>query len=155
MILAEHASPRRSPCGAQWVCPSLTHGLTPLAQAGRDKLSCGGTRSGVGGHKAISQILAQHLPSLRRYARALTGSQPSGDDYVGVTLEAILTLLDIVHEHNPKVALFRSRLSEALVGGIAVDDPDNDLGLFSGPTHQPTGATAIGKSAFNDRCGSR
>ena len=100
-------------------------------------------------------ILAQHLPSLRRYARALTGSQPSGDDYVGVTLEAILTLLDIVHEHNPKVALFRSRLSEALVGGIAVGDLDNDVGLFSGPTHQPTGATAIGKSAFNDRCGSR
>jgi DNA-directed RNA polymerase specialized sigma24 family protein len=57
---------------------------------------------------AISQVLAQHLPSLRRYARALTGSQPSGDAYVGATLEAILTLPDIVHEHNPKVALFRS-----------------------------------------------
>ena len=57
---------------------------------------------------AISQVLAQHVPSLRRYARVLTGSQPSGDAYVGATLEAILTLPDVVHEHNPKVALFRS-----------------------------------------------
>ena len=29
-----------------------------------------------------SQIVAQHVPYLRRYARALTGNQASGDAYV-------------------------------------------------------------------------
>lgn len=39
---------------------------------------------------SISQIVAQHLPYLRRYARALTGSQQSGDAYVAATLEALV-----------------------------------------------------------------
>jgi hypothetical protein len=33
--------------------------------------------------------LAPHLPYMRRYARALTGSQPTGDQYVRVALEAL------------------------------------------------------------------
>ena len=37
-----------------------------------------------------SQIVAEHLPLLRRYARALTGSQSSGDAYVAAMLEALL-----------------------------------------------------------------
>ena len=46
---------------------------------------------------SISQIVAQHLPYLRRYARALTGNQQSGDAYVAATLEALVqdpTILD-------------------------------------------------------------
>jgi len=35
-----------------------------------------------------SQLVAEHLPLLRRYARALTGNQASGDAYVGAMLEA-------------------------------------------------------------------
>ncbi|MCV3735758.1 response regulator [Rhizobium sp. TRM96647] len=38
----------------------------------------------------ISDRLTPHLPYLRRYARALTGTQASGDAYVAATLEAIL-----------------------------------------------------------------
>ena len=34
--------------------------------------------------------LAPHLPYVRRYARALTGSQAHGDQYVRATLEAIV-----------------------------------------------------------------
>jgi DNA-directed RNA polymerase specialized sigma24 family protein len=37
-----------------------------------------------------SRIIEQHLPFLRRYARALTGSQSSGDAYVVATLEAMV-----------------------------------------------------------------
>ena len=37
-----------------------------------------------------SQLVAEHLPLLRRYARALTGNQASGDAYVGAMLEALL-----------------------------------------------------------------
>ena len=39
----------------------------------------------------ISDRISPHLPGMRRYARALTGTQASGDAYVAATLEAILT----------------------------------------------------------------
>ena len=55
-----------------------------------------------------SQLVAEHLPLLRRYARALTGNQTSGDAYVGAMLEALLqdsSLLD--EQHGPRVGLFR------------------------------------------------
>jgi CheY-like chemotaxis protein/DNA-directed RNA polymerase specialized sigma24 family protein len=40
---------------------------------------------------STSEALAPHLPYLRRYARALTGSQAQGDAYVRKTLSALLT----------------------------------------------------------------
>jgi DNA-directed RNA polymerase specialized sigma24 family protein/CheY-like chemotaxis protein len=46
---------------------------------------------------SISQAVAQHLPYLRRYARALTGSQSSGDAYVAATLEALIEEPNLVH----------------------------------------------------------
>ena len=56
----------------------------------------------------ISQIITPHLPYLRRFARALNGSQASGDAYALATLEAIIadpasfdTALD------PRLALYR------------------------------------------------
>ncbi len=52
--------------------------------------------------------LAPHLPYIRRYARALTGSQTTGDNYVRVALEAIATgerSLDA--GVSPRVALYR------------------------------------------------
>ncbi len=39
---------------------------------------------------SLADQIAGQLPYLRRYARALTGSQPSGDAYVRATLEAAL-----------------------------------------------------------------
>lgn len=39
---------------------------------------------------SISKAIAPHLPQLRRFARALTGSQKGGDAYVVETLEAIV-----------------------------------------------------------------
>ena len=51
--------------------------------------------------------LAPHLPYVRRYARALTGDQATGDAYVRVALEA-LAAGDRVIEANmtPRVALY-------------------------------------------------
>jgi DNA-directed RNA polymerase specialized sigma24 family protein len=43
---------------------------------------------------SLGQKLAPHLPFLRRYARALTGSQSHGDNYVRATLEAIVAAPD-------------------------------------------------------------
>ncbi len=43
---------------------------------------------------SLGQELAPHLPFLRRYARALTGSQQHGDAFVRATLEAIVAAPD-------------------------------------------------------------
>ena len=49
-----------------------------------------------------------HLPILRRYARAMTGSQVSGDACVRAALEAIVAApQQISTRHSPKVELFR------------------------------------------------
>ena len=55
-----------------------------------------------------SQAVAKYLPFLRRYARALTGTQVSGDAYVASTLEAMIaepSLLD--NCGNPRIELFQ------------------------------------------------
>ncbi len=55
-----------------------------------------------------SQAVAQHLPYLRRYARALSGSQASGDAYVAATLEALVQdpkVLDT--DVSTRIALYR------------------------------------------------
>ncbi|MFW5634677.1 MAG: response regulator, partial [Erythrobacter sp.] len=39
---------------------------------------------------SLSEQVAANLPFLRRYARALTGSQATGDAFVRATLEAAL-----------------------------------------------------------------
>jgi DNA-directed RNA polymerase specialized sigma24 family protein len=57
---------------------------------------------------SISQSVAQHLPYLRRYARALTGSQASGDAYVAATLEALVEDPKLLETGaSARVALYR------------------------------------------------
>jgi DNA-directed RNA polymerase specialized sigma24 family protein len=55
-----------------------------------------------------SKIVAQFLPFLRRYARALTGDQTSGDAYVAATLEALIADPSVIEDDSgPRVALYR------------------------------------------------
>jgi len=55
-----------------------------------------------------TEALVPHLPHLRRYARALTGSQTSGDNYVRATLSALATGANELPDHlPPKIALYR------------------------------------------------
>ena len=57
---------------------------------------------------ALSEYLAPHLPYLRRYARAITGSQASGDAYVRAALTALLAgQSELVSYLPPRVALYR------------------------------------------------
>lgn len=57
----------------------------------------------------LSGQIAAELPYLRRYARALTGTQSSGDNYAIATLEAILEDRSAFsHDTSTKVALFKS-----------------------------------------------
>jgi DNA-directed RNA polymerase specialized sigma24 family protein len=55
-----------------------------------------------------SQAVAQYLPFLRRYARALTGAQASGDAYVATTLEALIEDPELLNEGpGPRAGLYR------------------------------------------------
>ena len=57
---------------------------------------------------STSQAVLQHLPSLRRYARALTGSQASGDAYVVATVESLIASPKILETaSNSRVGLYR------------------------------------------------
>jgi DNA-directed RNA polymerase specialized sigma24 family protein/CheY-like chemotaxis protein len=56
----------------------------------------------------ISQSFASHLPSLRRFARALCGSQESGDAYVVALLEALVQNPSMFPaDLPPKIALYK------------------------------------------------
>src|SRR6201989_624433 len=50
--------------------------------------------------------IAPHLPYLRRFSRAVTGSQTSGDAYVAATLEALIADTSIFPEgSNDRISL--------------------------------------------------
>jgi CheY-like chemotaxis protein/DNA-directed RNA polymerase specialized sigma24 family protein len=58
---------------------------------------------------SLGQQLAPHLPFLRRYARALTGSQAEGDRYVRATLEAIVAAPEeFPRDVDPRLGLYRT-----------------------------------------------
>lgn len=68
------------------------------------------------------------LPFLRRYARALTGNQDTGDRFAAATLEAILVDDTIFRaEPDPKVALFRAFHLVWASAGAPLGQPDSDL----------------------------
>jgi len=57
---------------------------------------------------SIAQQVVSHLPYLRRYARALTGSQKAGDAYVVAVLEALVADTAIFDRRLPsRAALYK------------------------------------------------
>ena len=58
---------------------------------------------------SLGQDLAPHLPFLRRYGRALTGSQVHGDNFVRATLETIVAQPDEFPRNvDPRLGLYRT-----------------------------------------------
>lgn len=56
----------------------------------------------------LATLLEHNIPYLRRYARALTGSQASGDNQVAATLEALTADRSMFDETlEPRIALFK------------------------------------------------
>ncbi|HQU68779.1 MAG TPA: response regulator [Albidovulum sp.] len=73
-------------------------------------------------------IIAANLPYLRRYARALTGSQETGDNYAAATLEAILAdAATLAGEMPAKVALFHAFHTVWGTAGAPLGEPDTRL----------------------------
>lgn len=72
-----------------------------------------------------SASIAANLPYLRRFARALTGSQSSGDAYAVATLEAIVEDADVVDPAlDPRQALYQVFLK--IWGSLAVNQRTGD-----------------------------
>jgi DNA-directed RNA polymerase specialized sigma24 family protein len=73
---------------------------------------------------SIAKEIAPHLPYLRRFARALTGTQNSGDAYVVAMLEAlVLDPASFPRELNPRIGLYRTFLK--LWSSVGVNTADS------------------------------
>jgi CheY-like chemotaxis protein/DNA-directed RNA polymerase specialized sigma24 family protein len=73
----------------------------------------------------LAREIAPHLPLLRRYSRALTGAQDSGDAFVAATLEAIVAKPEeFPRELDPRTGLYRTfhRIWES--ANIEVDEDE-------------------------------
>ena len=78
-------------------------------------------------HSDITASVAQELPFLRRYARALTGNQQSGDHYAAATLEAILEDLDSLRRASSvRAGLFGAFHQIWVTSGTPVEELDAD-----------------------------
>src|SRR5258705_7614245 len=76
---------------------------------------------------SLGQDLAPHLPFLRRYARALTGSQAHGDAFVRATLEAIIASPnDFPRDVDPRLGLYRT--FHAIWSSANVETPPSESG---------------------------
>jgi DNA-directed RNA polymerase specialized sigma24 family protein len=76
-----------------------------------------------GNKMSLSMRIAPHLPYLRRFSRAATGSQTSGDAYVAATLEALIADVSIFPEgSNDRISLYK--LFSKLFSSSAVQIPN-------------------------------
>lgn len=74
----------------------------------------------------LASQIAPHIPLLRRFARALTGSQRAGDRYVTALLEALVADTSIFPtQDNPKVGLYQAFLAlwSSLDVNLKADEP--------------------------------
>ena len=97
----------------------------------------------------LSNVLAPHIPLLRRYARALTGSQRSGDAYVAATLQALIedrTAFDM--SLPPRVALYR--VFHAIWGSAHIDPepPAEGSGLAAKAQERLSALTPLSRQAL-------
>jgi CheY-like chemotaxis protein len=93
-----------------------------------------------------SQLVAEHLPLLRRYARALSGNQASGDAYVGAMLEALLqdgSLLD--ERHGARAGLFK--LFTQIWNSVSINDK-TDAPAASPSERRLSAITPLPRQAF-------
>lgn len=74
---------------------------------------------------SLADQIAPHIAYLRRYARALTGSQDSGDAYVAALLEALIEDRSLFGAHDdPRVSLYAAfQKLWVSTGGESADEP--------------------------------
>ncbi|WP_227271397.1 response regulator [Roseobacter weihaiensis] len=75
----------------------------------------------------VSDQLGTYLPYLRRFARAMTGSQSSGDSFAAAALEAILIDRSVLEGVDVKTGLFRALYRIWSSAGAPVDEGESGL----------------------------
>ncbi len=101
---------------------------------------------------SIAQAIAPHLPYLRRFARALAGTQQGGDAYAVATLEALVADAESFRlDLEPRVALYRAFLK--VWGSVPVNGV-TDVGgrLDGGPRRSLSLLTPPARVAFLLHC---
>src|SRR4029078_8943677 len=94
-----------------------------------------------------SQLVAEHLRLLRRSARALTGSQGSGDAYVAAMLEALLQDASLLDErHGPRAGLFK--LFTQMWNSVSLNDTPEVATLSLPPERRLSNITPLPRQAF-------
>lgn len=92
--------------------------------------------------------LAPHLPYVRRYARALTGDQSTGDNYVRVALEALAAGEQTLNaEVSPRVALYQVFHAIWLSTGARLEDTGSS-GLDDEPSQRLMRIAPRSRQAF-------
>lgn len=80
-----------------------------MTESPSDDQQVAGRRVTAATQDSMAVRIANELPYLRRYSRALTGQQSSGDHYAAATIEALLadrSLLEV--DPSPRIVLFRA-----------------------------------------------
>ena len=77
-----------------------------------------------------ANAVAQYLPFLPRYARAITGTQTSGDAYVAAVLEAIVEDPRLLDANDLRVTLYR--LFSSIWSSVSINDlPETQANLVA------------------------
>lgn len=96
---------------------------------------------------SVSDQISVQLPYLRRYARALTGSQHSGDAYVRATLEAALADQAL----RSDIARSRAALYGAFTRIWTTSHVDEPVGAEAGGMHEQVAQTRLAMVAPTHR----
>jgi DNA-directed RNA polymerase specialized sigma24 family protein/CheY-like chemotaxis protein len=92
------------------------------------------------GHSSLKHQIVQHLPYLRRYARALTGSQAVGDEYIRGCLETLLHEPEFMSEgRSVPVQLFKLFHKFA----ATVESSTDDIAKLADPVERRVGERLI------------
>lgn len=75
--------------------------------------------------QSISDELGANIPFLRRFSRAMTGSQESGDRFAAAALEAILADRSVLDGSSVKVGLFKVLYGIWASAGAPVDEGEH------------------------------
>ncbi len=95
--------------------------------------------------------LAPHLPYVRRYARALTGDQTTGDNYVRATLEALAAgERQLEQSASPRVALYQvfHAIWQSAGAKLEPRDAETDVGAPDDAVHRLMRIAPRSRQAF-------
>ncbi|CVI63120.1 MULTISPECIES: response regulator [Agrobacterium] len=98
---------------------------------------------------SVSTRIAPHLPYLRRFARAVCGSQSTGDAYVAATLEALIADISIFPQtSSDRVSLYQLFVSIFSSVTINIKTDENLSGWEKRASANLSAVPALARQAF-------